>query len=63
VLCVGGRGIYAGYIYLDFVAEDKVSACAREEKTREGGSLVGIIFKVRALLVQQGYLNVRDKHS
>jgi hypothetical protein len=48
---------------LDFVAKGKAVACAREEKTREGGSLVWVIFKVRALLVQQGYLNVHDNLS
>jgi hypothetical protein len=55
--------ISAGYMALDFVTEGKAAACAREEKTKEGGSLVWIIFKVRALLVQQGYLNAHDNFS
>jgi len=38
---------------LEFVAEGKAAACAREEKAREYGSLVWIIFKAREVTVQQ----------
>jgi hypothetical protein len=48
---------------LEFVAEGKAAACAGEEKAREGGGLVGVILKVRAVLVQQGYWNMHDNLS
>jgi hypothetical protein len=35
-----------GYMALEFVAESKAAACAREEKAREDVTLVGIIFKI-----------------
>jgi len=59
VLCVGGGGGGGGNVW----RIGKAAACEGEEKVREGGSLVGVIFKVRAVLVQQAYLNVHDNLS
>jgi hypothetical protein len=48
---------------LELLAEGTAAACVREEKAREGGTLVVLILNVGAVLVQQGYLNGYDNFS
>jgi hypothetical protein len=40
---------------LEFAAKVTAVACAREKKAREGSRQLGVNFKVRAVLVLQGY--------